>query len=312
MKNAAHEPICPAGELGELAGYLIQQHAGGAWLETRLWPGGSSLPPLANPQHLVLEPVDGVTDLGSFIALVRMMDAARMARGRVAMQVPEAKTPASDLDISIAFQIDSGSLDIIGDGSWLGLVQVTQSGGGQVGVPGPAVWTERWVVQDESALYNASTTLLTMLGAPPIGLARFADLVFSYYAPPEPDPVTGTFPVVNLPPLQGAIIDARTYQVHHNQHDGPSALAGHLYRQLELINGTERWRDHWVLEDDYQPPTLSSNVSLVQLPNTHPTRHDFLTEMHALRGGQPGWSYVEVAYVWQPFVPSLPMMPVIP
>lgn len=298
--HAVREPLDTA---DTLVGFLVRQtQPDGSFLETRIFEGSAR--PLSTPDDLCLVPVE-VDDAQAFIdATLAQLSSPTVLQGTATRGAPPERTPSFQVNGGVGRQIDSGSLAIYGDGFEIGEVETVSSVlNATVGEIGAAIWTEIWSVQDESLLLDGQMVLLSLLGHSGVPLfGRQAILQFAYFPVPEPA-VDGSFALVNLPPYQGTVIDTRTYDVYRNDligegSPGAQALTGTLYRELELINGEVQWRDHWVLRDDYQPPDLVTNVSLVPSTTPFQTRQAFLAEQHALRNGASGWSYVEVAYTW--------------
>ncbi len=133
--------------------------------------------------------------------------------------------------------------------------------------------------------------------------------VFGYFNFPS-DPNINALPE-SLPPG----VTTATYEVFTIKGNSTTGVfdapvrSGGLYREIEIVGGTERWRDTWVLYDNYLAPycvtvscdannnlTAIAELRLVVGAGAAPHLKGFLLDAKADKPGPTtGWKYVPIA-----------------
>lgn len=201
-----------------------------------------------------------------------------------AMRIP-ADSGAPAWSVGILFQLDEGSANIFDEGRHLGRIhtrRIAQSAG---------EWEELWRVHDERRLLDSPSGLLVLAGnQEELHFGREARLVFRYEAPPAAAQFTD--------PDTDSVLSHHSYEVWVNEQNQGARLAGHLYRQRLSLNGAEHWRDRWILQADYSPPSLRAAVSLRPLQGGFVSAAAFIQDQEQRRQSAPGWRFVAVTYRW--------------
>lgn len=127
--------------------------------------------------------------------------------------------------------------------------------------------------------------------------------LFSYLAFPS-DAAIGRLPDQTPPGVTTA-----TYEVFTVKGSAQPARSGGLYREISTVNGVERWRDTWVLYENFLSPycvtaacdpandlTVQAELRLVVGAAASAHLKSFLLDAKADRpGATTGWKYVPVA-----------------
>lgn len=141
-------------------------------------------------------------------------------------------------------------------------------------------------------------------------------LVFGYFAFPTDTAINA------LPSQLPAGVTARTYEVFTIKGSAAPERSGGLYREIQTVGTTERWRDTWVLYENFLSPyclttacdptsnlTVKSELRYVTGAAASANLKAFLLDAKADRPGPTtGWKYVPIA----PYDLITPLPPTVP